>query len=247
MTSDCPRCGHPLDPDAASCFACAQGEPPMLRLPAQPSAGKLTWVDQFRGAAVGAAIGSLAWVVAVLTFPPAVGGPNFIVPIPVTIAGGLLGALAVVLWKGLLRPVLLALLASPEAFEREYGTPPRQRIVRDGEPPRLSLSGTAFRRNPTWGWLFWGAFFGAALGSVVGATVALVSIATGGTWAGRPGEGLFWLSLIGVAVGGAAGALGAAFWMGVGRPVWLALFRSEAFQREYGTLEERGIVRRTRE
>lgn len=41
----------------------------------------------------------------------------------------LLGAMLAICWQFLARPTLLAIFASPETFQREYGTPEEQGIV----------------------------------------------------------------------------------------------------------------------
>lgn len=142
--SDCPRCGHPLDPDAASCFACAQGMPPRDYLVRLPSGRIVSPADAFRrnptygwtlrGAIVGAVLG-----VATLAVVALVGIAQGWVKAPIesvletclggAIAGGILGAAATVVWKSLLRPIWLALFWTKD-FEREYGTPEEQGIVR---------------------------------------------------------------------------------------------------------------------
>jgi hypothetical protein len=140
--SNCPQCGAPLDPDAPRCFGCAQGmtsyvdvSRPKRTLQRNPA---LAWF--WGGAAVGACLGVVGWVVFavldVVGVSPFGKGAMLAVDALAVFAliGGMLGACGGVIWMALVRPVLLAIFASPKAFEREYGTPEEQGIVRKTEP-----------------------------------------------------------------------------------------------------------------
>jgi hypothetical protein len=197
----------------------------------------MVWVAS--GAIVGAAVGFVVYLL--------VGGPRAMPLAAALTTGAVLGALASVLWKSLLRPVLLALIASPEAFEREYGAAEEKDVARESGPRGARLSGVTFQRNPTRTWGLWGALLGAALGSGGGAAYVLLDVAWAGGWAGNVTEALVVVSSLAAILGAAAGALAATVWMGLARPLWLALFFADDFRREYGTPEEQGIVRRTRE
>lgn len=244
--SDCPRCGRPLDPDAAGCFACAQGEPPLLRRSAPAPRSNPAWGWMIWGATCGGVVGLVCGLVGVVVNLLAGGGPGVVLPGSLAFGGALLGALGVLLWKSLLRPVLLALFASPETFEREYGKPQEQDVAREDEPPRARLTDVTFRRNPTRSWLLWGLFGGAALGSAVGAVVTLLEFSLGGRWPRRAVEDLLAASTFGALIGGVGGALVAVIWKAILRPVWLALFFADDFAREYGTPEEQGRIGRTK-
>jgi hypothetical protein len=126
--SHCPRCGWPLDPDAAASLACAQGVRrridrgtlrlrPGLSLRRNPAGSWMLW-----GAILGAGIGLVAGVIGIVVNLLVGGSPGVVLPGSTTVAGAAIGALGVLLWKSLLDPMLLALFA-PERFEREYGTP----------------------------------------------------------------------------------------------------------------------------
>src|SRR5262249_16864464 len=102
----CARCGWPLDPDAAGCFACAQGAPPRLEPAPNPALRRPPpWGWLVRGALAGAAVGFLAGVIGIVVNLLAGGGPGVILPGATTLAGGVLGALGVLVWKSVVRPV----------------------------------------------------------------------------------------------------------------------------------------------
>jgi hypothetical protein len=131
----CPRCGWPLDPDSAVCFACAQGLPRSIVTP-RSALFRPPPPFFWRGAAIGMGGGLVVWSVLVFVEMAVLRGP--IGPGPMLsmetlavfwLAGGLTCGLAELVWKSLLRPVLLALFAS-EKFQREYGTPEERGIVR---------------------------------------------------------------------------------------------------------------------
>jgi hypothetical protein len=140
--SNCPRCGAPLDPDAPRCFGCAQGVPRLLNVTRPKRTLRrnpaVAWF--WGGAVIGAGIGFVGWAVfavleAVGMSPFGKGGILSVDALAVfALLGGMLGACAGVLWMALVRPVLLAIFASPQSFEREYGTPEEQGIVRKTEP-----------------------------------------------------------------------------------------------------------------
>jgi hypothetical protein len=134
--SNCPRCGAPLDPDSPRCFGCAQGVTSHLDVTRPErslsrNAG-LAWF--WGGGAMCAVVAGAGWVVLVVLEAVGIGpfSNGFLALdalIVFTLMGVMLGASVGLVWKALLRPVLLALFAS-KTFEREYGTPEEQGIVR---------------------------------------------------------------------------------------------------------------------
>ena len=107
--------------------------------------------------------------------------------------------------------------------------------------PLASIEGKIRRRrfigNPVGRWTAFGWWAGMALGGLIGVVVA---VAVG---INAPGPAPVGAGLAVVAVGASAGAvLGSALavlYKSLVRPVILALFFSEQFEREYGTLEDR--------
>jgi hypothetical protein len=84
---------------------------------------------------------------------------------------------------------------------------------------------------------------GGLVGLVVGALGGVTLAALDANWNGMSFLGM---GFFGAVVGGGAGATVVVLWLALLRPILLALFASpEAFQREYGTLEERGITQQT--
>lgn len=128
--SDCPRCGAPLDPDAARCLACENGAPPRLDLTSLRRNAASDWTAM--GAAVGGIVGLCLGAAVAFGNLLLGGGPGVVYPVGMALIGAVLGAAGVMIWKSLVRPVILALFAS-EAFQREYGTPEERGIV--GRPP----------------------------------------------------------------------------------------------------------------
>jgi hypothetical protein len=124
---NCPRCGALVQP-GRPCLACAplasiEGKIKRRRFIGNPM-GRWTafgwWVGMALGGLLG--VGVAAWEFLQPGWP----GPNPVwAKIGIVVAGAaigaMLGAALVVLYKSLVRPILLALFSS-ELFEREYGT-----------------------------------------------------------------------------------------------------------------------------
>src|SRR4051812_48818465 len=105
--SDCPRCGRPLDPDAARCLACVHGPfrvgPRRFR---RDPVSAWTWRAFAVGAALGGVVGTVVAVaLAIQAAGFGAGGVSgfalWITALAVT--GGTLCAAAVLVW-GTLRP-----------------------------------------------------------------------------------------------------------------------------------------------
>src|SRR5262245_33530475 len=122
---NCPRCGAP-GPVDQPCPACAplaaiEGKIRRRRFIGNP-VGRWTAFGWWAGLALGLGVGVL--VQAILW--PAWLGPDSVwvalyVVAVAAFAGAVLGSVVAVLYKSLIRPVILALFSS-ELFEREYGT-----------------------------------------------------------------------------------------------------------------------------
>jgi hypothetical protein len=123
---NCPRCGALL-PAGGPCPACAplasiEGKIRRRRFIGNP-VGRWTAFGWWAGLALGVVLGVGVLVQAILwpawLRPDSVWVALYVVAVA-AFAGAVLGSVVALLYKSLIRPVILALLSS-ELFEREYG------------------------------------------------------------------------------------------------------------------------------
>jgi hypothetical protein len=125
----CPDCGSPLYPDSKRCPKCFPVE---FRRNAA-----LEWTAW--GAGIGVLVGPVVGIVIGITLG-VLGDTEdalthiILAPFLGALGGAVAGGIVVLVWKSLLRPVGIALFASPETFQREYGTPEERGIIEGGDP-----------------------------------------------------------------------------------------------------------------